>query len=658
MKKVFLLSVGLLLGATAFAQNRADLLPKVDAKKQCVKVAVQQDVLGDENSAMKFTPTRALPRATEVRDFGDWIEATTMTTRYDLQSNSAIGNRIAAWEDGSAAIVSTWASDDAYTTRGAGYNYFNGTEFSDEPTARVEPVKSGWPSICAYGNSEYLASHCDGTHVYKRDVKGTGAWTDLGMATSYTWPRIAATEDGTLHLIAGDQDASNTKLNYIKYYRSTDGGLTWTENEYVANLEEEYHNKIGADDYVMATNGNTVAIMFSSMQYDVFYIISHDAGLTWEKNVIAAFPYPDYDDDENWASGSPVISSLTDTIHFSDNSHSIAIDNDGTVHAAFGLISWAPADDQQGYISLWSFYSTGIVYWNSNYVNDEGTNCILPFGRAAIDANHPEWANNGENGISNTLLYDRLIALSWGDDGEVNINPNLNIFGWCSEANPGSPADWSEYSGNVAGHWYRSYGVATTPAIAVSDDVVTIMYSQLSDARSIDDFWYRSAFYHQRIDGVWNDPNTEVSLSTEFEHMSDEVYPTFGCPNVVDGYAWFGYSADDLLGLKLDDDQTQNSDNLIWAIRLAVANNPGISEQMEAVYNIYPNPATDHVVVSSSADTEATITFTNLAGQTVKTFNRSLTVGENTLNIDLESGVYFCTVNANGFNRTVKVVVK
>ena len=656
MKKVFLLSVGLLLGATAFAQNRADLLPKVDAKKQCVKVAVQQDVLGDENSAMKFTPTRALPHATEVRDFGDWIEATTMTTRYDLQSNSSIGNRIAAWGDGSAAIVSTWASDDAYATRGAGYNYFNGTEFSDEPTARVEPVKSGWPSICAYGDSEYLASHCDGTHVYKRDVKGTGAWTDLGMVTTYTWPRIAATADGTLHLIAGDQDASNTKLNYIKYFRSTDGGITWTENEYIANLEEEYHNGIGADDYVMATNGNTIAIMFSSMQYDIFYIISHDAGLTWEKNVIATFPYPDYDDEENWASGSPVISSLTDTIYSSDNSHSIAIDNEGTVHVAFGLIPWAPAEDQQGYISIWTWMG-GIVYWNSNYVNDMGTNCIPPYGSAAIDANHPEWALNGENGISSTLNYDRLIALAWGDGDEIDINPNLNIFGWQSEKNPGTPADWSEYQSNHWG-WYRTYGFATTPAVAVSDDVVTIMYSQLSDARDDGNFYYRSAFYHQRIDGVWNNPNTEVCLSTEFEHMSDEVYPTFGCSNVVNGHAWFGYSADDIQGLKLDDDQTQNSDNLIWAIRLAVANNPGVSEQMEAVYNIYPNPATDHVVVSSAMNTDATIAFTNLAGQTVKTLNRSLTVGENTINIDLESGVYFCTVNANGFNRTVKVVVR
>ena len=54
----------------------------------------------------------------------------------------------------------------------------------------------------------------------------------------------------------------------------------------------------------------------------------------------------------------------------------------------------------------------------------------------------------------------------------------------------------------------------------------------------------------------------------------------------------------------------------------------------------------------------ATITFVNLAGQVVKSYNQNLTLGENSVSIDLESGVYFCTINANGFNKTVKVVVK
>ena len=54
----------------------------------------------------------------------------------------------------------------------------------------------------------------------------------------------------------------------------------------------------------------------------------------------------------------------------------------------------------------------------------------------------------------------------------------------------------------------------------------------------------------------------------------------------------------------------------------------------------------------------STISIVNLVGQTVMKFNKSLQLGANTINIDLKSGVYFCTINANGFSRTVKFVVK
>jgi uncharacterized UPF0146 family protein len=76
------------------------------------------------------------------------------------------------------------------------------------------------------------------------------------------------------------------------------------------------------------------------------------------------------------------------------------------------------------------------------------------------------------------------------------------------------------------------------------------------------------------------------------------------------------------------------------------------------VYGLYPNPATDYVVVKSSQDVEANISIVNLVGQTVKQFNKSLKMGENAIGIDLKSGIYFCTISANGFNKTIKFVVK
>ena len=77
------------------------------------------------------------------------------------------------------------------------------------------------------------------------------------------------------------------------------------------------------------------------------------------------------------------------------------------------------------------------------------------------------------------------------------------------------------------------------------------------------------------------------------------------------------------------------------------------------VYNIYPNPATEnYIVIEAAQSVDATISIVNLVGQTVKQFNQSLGLGANTVNIDLRSGVYFCTISANGFNKTVKFVVQ
>ena len=82
-------------------------------------------------------------------------------------------------------------------------------------------------------------------------------------------------------------------------------------------------------------------------------------------------------------------------------------------------------------------------------------------------------------------------------------------------------------------------------------------------------------------------------------------------------------------------------------------------EAQDPIYGIYPNPVVGNIMnVKSAMDADATITIVNLVGQTVKQFNQSLHMGDNAISIDLKSGVYFCTINANGFNNTVKFVVK
>ena len=149
----------------------------------------------------------------------------------------------------------------------------------------------------------------------------------------------------------------------------------------------------------------------------------------------------------------------------------------------------------------------------------------------------------------------------------------------------------------------------------------------------------------------------------DFMFQDSEGLFTCAAPNTTEPWTfWFSYQEDDQIGLYWGSGaaQTAASNNYIHGVKV-YAPAYGVEENTEAkdvVYNIYPNPATDYVIVSSAAEADATITIVNLVGQTVKQFHKNLTTGENSINIDLKSGVYFCTISANGYDKTVKFIVK
>ena len=78
---------------------------------------------------------------------------------------------------------------------------------------------------------------------------------------------------------------------------------------------------------------------------------------------------------------------------------------------------------------------------------------------------------------------------------------------------------------------------------------------------------------------------------------------------------------------------------------------------------VYPNPATDvlNIEVNASQTSEMNIAVFNLMGQKVMDKNVTLNTGINTPSINtssLTSGIYFVTVKANGFENTMKFIVK
>ena len=97
-------------------------------------------------------------------------------TRYDLQTNQSVQNRVYAFPDHTIGAVWTRGiADPGFADRGSGYNYYDGSSWAPAPSARIETTKAGWPSYQPYGpNGEIVVTHHNtaGLIVCKRDAKG------------------------------------------------------------------------------------------------------------------------------------------------------------------------------------------------------------------------------------------------------------------------------------------------------------------------------------------------------------------------------------------------------------------------------------------------------------------------------------------------------
>ncbi len=68
------------------------------------------------------------------------------TTKYDWQTNYTNSNRIVVNDNGTIGMVYIRSTDSKpFLERGTGYNYFYGSSWGAESTARIEDERWGWP---------------------------------------------------------------------------------------------------------------------------------------------------------------------------------------------------------------------------------------------------------------------------------------------------------------------------------------------------------------------------------------------------------------------------------------------------------------------------------------------------------------------------------
>ena len=642
MKKVLLLSLSLALGFSAFAQQR---VAKNDARQSTAsakKVAVGKETVTP--AATNFAPQTA--KSVVVNRYNDMSDWETMLTTYDLQSNHFCSNRMYELDNGSVGIVATLShqANQSAPDRGTGYAFYNAEtdEWSDMPEERVEPMRTGWPTIAQWGDrGEILISHTP-MRCWTREVAGEGEWVFRGeLPTSpegypynevATWPRVITSGDNhnIIHVV-GDiqyQVSSDEVYNHQVYLRSEDAE-NW-EISYGPLADVGYESgAFSGDDYALAANGHTVAILYTgSLTNSVWMCKSTDDGLTWESRRVWEDPYEGIDLDE---------AMYTDTL-FRPMNGAIVIDNHDVVHVALNTFEMMhTADNEPGQYSVWSGRSVdGILYWNDTY---EGP---------IADTYHEEYIGTPfEEHFANPNPH-HAARLWWpipNEPGYVQMRPDSTK--WIGYLPMYEGIEWNDdLFYNESDYYQLFYGISGHPAF--SCDTHGNLACAFSSPCNVDE-----GYWEQVVDDL-----TDEEINFMFLY-SDNLF-TVSVPNTRSPLEfWFGFQTDDLIGLYWNDGQSIASENIIHAIQLSEPLSvPDNYDAKDVVYGLYPNPTTDYVVVKSSQDVEANISIVNLVGQTVKQFNKSLKMGENAISIDLKSGIYFCTISANGFNKTIKFVVK
>ncbi|KAA9340294.1 T9SS type A sorting domain-containing protein [Adhaeribacter soli] len=686
MKK--LLFLGLAFSASLGVNAQDALKARVD--RNALKAAAATKHIPGETSTSK--PTKANASNSKKAQAPGSLGTQIGKTYYDLMSNSSVGNRTLRHADGTISAVwtetCTGGQNPSFNSRGAGYNYYNGTTWVEGPTSTpnvfngtcndlygVASKRTGWPEIVLLNNNkEAIITHSnDGLNITSRTTKGTGglaAWgatTDLAFSKNIggvtgnagTWPRAASNRD-TLHVIYAVNNTTtpaNATINGIQvpmaYARSTNGGTTWDkQNVYLpglkgvqANDPSSYSSEsffgIGGDDYAIAVKGKTVAIVTGSMGDPWTLWKSTDNGTTFTRTLIHAITPLDTMHVNN--------ADLDTAALTNDGGHAVVIDNNGQVHVWAGLILSAiqvkpkPLSAGGGTYfrskSSWFANATsGLLYWN------EGMGSNIPKFEDLLIADledvHPD---NSAGDFFGTGSSAAGTNRPYGALGLVSM-PNAAVGA------PGTP---------FANKLYLVY---------------TAMVEGTSNNLTPTGQGFRDLYFMVRENnGTWVGPvnitrklDLEGNGTSAAENFYESVFPSAHHEVAADGKLHFTFMSDDEPGMTLGADADQEDENAIMYYALDVVGIvSGTKKEVAANVNsisAYPNPTNAKVTfnIDLKKNANVSVRVMNIMGQEVANISASqMAAGKNEVSVDMSkfaNGVYLYTVSSDNFTVTNRIV--
>lgn len=485
MKKFLLSSAALVTAIAAMAQQPAKLTKEQNEFKVSVPVQLfEQQVEKDLKTQTPLNPNAIQRSANEVQ-IGE--------SYYDLQTNSAIQRRIINHSNSTITATWTYSTDAAWSNRGTGYNYFNGTSWGSAPTSELESERTGWPNPLKTGSGkEIIISHSTASSIFhrvQRNTVGSGTWTqgNLSAQGGQVWGRSATggNNNNTIHMVGMTLPVANNGSLYTDgmdgaflYTRSTNAGTSFDIVDYqIPGTGIAYFDGFDGDSYAIDAQGNTVAIVVGGLGRGVQLYKSTNNGVSWTKTDVMT--------SDVWFQEDLTVvdTTLEDRLWTSDGSVTVLLDEDDMAHVWFGTMYIANADITDGTITYYP-YTNGMEYWNEDFPSD---NTLTLFGMLDLNANGVLDLDNpgGQYRFSGLVSHpqagideDGCFYLSYTSVREDLVGSSQNYRHTYVTKSCDGGCSWS-FPIDVTGGSVNDFNECVFPSIARRvDDEVHIVYMQ------------------------------------------------------------------------------------------------------------------------------------------------------------------------------------
>lgn len=571
-------------------------------------------------------------------------------TYFSNQTNGAVYRRIIAYPDNQLSATWTFALNgpaQSYLNRGSGYNHYN-SNWGAFPAQRIEGTlyRTGFPNIdVSPSNKEIIFCHLadtgslSGGYSFSQNLSiGSNTWSNTKVTATLPpagypgalWARTAVS--GDYMIVVGnytDSSGPTTPKHVYKngvlaptvWSRYQFSTSTWvTINQTLPGYDSTLYYSGGGDSYSIDSKDSVVAIVLGKAFDDWAMWKSTDYGATWTKKVILTFPRHIYDFKSD---------TLTRTVCTGDAVH-VLVDDKYRVHSfAERMDVSVDAATQATNISG---NKRGYSYWYSSAC--------------------------GKGGSSDAIFY-------WN---ETMATDSIRVIA-TSVVNPLTLTDttYSFASGN--NNWYTASN-STWPSASVNPTTGTMYMTYSSFSIGDDDGsgnYYRDIYvcYSKDHGNTWS---ASVNVSSFNGFNVEEIYPS--AAKLVGKYLHITYLNKNLPG----NDQTSSNPEYYNIGHLMIdtaqiilgkvgMQNAAANESFSVNQN-YPNPfnGLTTIPVNLKVNSNVNISVMSMVGQTVYSHlfeNNQIGVNNFEINLSqLKSGVYFYSVEANGFKTTRKMIVE